>query len=139
MNLHPLVVHFPIALLSVYTLLEVYRWWRPSHGNKLVITKLLLLVIGVIGGRVAAVTGELVEDLLKRSEWERIVEAHESAANISITLYTILLVVTILIVAENYVRHRLPPYYYRYYERLIKIHNRAEVFHIWQVIAIIAL
>jgi len=116
MNLHPLVVHFPIALLSLYSLLEIYRRWKPSHGIKLEMTRLILLLVGVLGGRVALSTGEVIEDMFKRSALDKIVEAHESAANISITLYTILAVVVLVSVLERYMKHWMPKPYHTYYD-----------------------
>lgn len=47
-TLHPLFVHFPIALLTLYACIELFslfiKKWR--EDNNLFVMKLLLLIIG---------------------------------------------------------------------------------------------
>ncbi len=54
-RLHPLVLHFPIALLLLAAALEVVRlkWDRPGLGR----TITLLMVIGAVGALAATATG----------------------------------------------------------------------------------
>lgn len=139
MNLHPIVVHFPIALLSVYSLIEIYRRWKPSHASKLEITRVLLLVIGIIGGRIALATGEGIEAMYNGNELEKIVQAHAAAANTSIVLYTILLVIVLIPMLQQRIKRWIPVQYHHYLDRLIRVINRFEAYHTRQVIAIVAL
>jgi uncharacterized membrane protein len=62
-RLHPLVLHFPIALLLLAAALEVVRlkWDRPGLGR----TITLLMALGATGALVATATG-----------WEFAVESH---------------------------------------------------------------
>lgn len=90
LNIHPLVVHFPIALLTVYTALEIFRlpvltrqsWWHP--------TKTILLLIGTIGGLLALQTGDMAEDAYRGSPLRSLIELHSTFANASIIVYGIL-------------------------------------------------
>lgn len=53
---HPLVVHFPIALLLVAALLEVFSVWKTDHaGLRFAIAVNLLL--GTLGALIAALLG----------------------------------------------------------------------------------
>jgi uncharacterized membrane protein len=48
MNIHPIVVHFPIALLIVYAGIEVVSLFSTRRAQKLYTTKLVCLYIGVV-------------------------------------------------------------------------------------------
>jgi uncharacterized membrane protein len=56
-NLHPLLVHFPIALLLVAALLELLHLWRPAPLLR--DTAVVNLVIAALGGVAAGATGWL--------------------------------------------------------------------------------
>ncbi|MHB1316513.1 MAG: DUF2231 domain-containing protein [Minisyncoccota bacterium] len=88
MNIHPLFVHFPIALLTVYALAEIiwYKkitlqtwWWN---------FKAALLTLGVIGGFVALQTGDIAESIKGRSS---LIEIHSTFAAISVWIFSALL------------------------------------------------
>ncbi len=88
-NLHPLFVHFPIALLVVYSFIKILPLakyfpqvaWRQIER--------LLLVVGLAGASVALITGETAEHLVQPSR--QLVEMHSTFADISVALYCILL------------------------------------------------
>jgi uncharacterized membrane protein len=63
-NIHPLFVHFPIALLLLYSVVKILplKKWFPNTFWKN--TEILLLVTGVIGAFVASSTGENAERLV---------------------------------------------------------------------------
>lgn len=88
MNIHPMFVHFPIALLTVYALAEIiwYKrlvlqewWWN---------FKATLLLLGTLGGFAALQTGELAEELRSRSD---LIEIHSTYATITIWIFAALL------------------------------------------------
>lgn len=56
-NLHPIFVHFPIALLTIYSLLE-FIWFRKlRENNSFFLIKTSFLILGVLGAFVALATG----------------------------------------------------------------------------------
>ncbi len=89
-NLHPIFVHFPIALLFVYSIIKilpVYRWlpnvaWRDIER--------VLLVFGLGGAYLSLSTGEQSADLSRPNE--SLVEAHAFFANFSTRMYLLLLI-----------------------------------------------
>ena len=87
MNLHPLVVHFPIAFLTSYAILEILplqRWFpRVSWGE----IKFFLVVFGVLGAFAALETGESVAAQVGQSVRE-VVEVHEFFARITTAIFS---------------------------------------------------
>ena len=88
-NLHPIVVHFPIALLFLYSLIKIIpvsKWFRQVSWKQL---ERLLLLAGVLGAVVASYTGEIAE-VLTRPDYQ-LVEMHSWFAAIATWLYSLLL------------------------------------------------
>jgi uncharacterized membrane protein len=89
MNIHPLFVHFPIALLVVYSLLEIVpgirsRAWAQS-------AKVACLYIGVLGAIAALITGGMAEELVEGSHPRAyILEVHAPLAGLTSLIYLIL-------------------------------------------------
>ncbi len=90
MNIHPIFVHFPIALLTFYTLMEILRlpifqrqtWWF--------YTKAVLLIAGTIGGFAAQQTGELAEEAFRGTPTMKLVELHSTYASATLWVFGIL-------------------------------------------------
>ncbi len=91
-NIHPIFVHFPIALLFVYSVLRVLQEplqkWFPKVAWRQI--GRALLVFGVLGSFAALLTGEMAEELTRPQH--DLVEAHEMFANTTTWLYVVLLV-----------------------------------------------
>lgn len=88
-NIHPIFVHFPIALLSAYSvlrLLPLSRWF-PSVAWKQI--RPAFLFLGVIGAAVALSTGEMAEDFAVGNQ--ALVEMHAAFANAASWIYGVLL------------------------------------------------
>lgn len=102
-SLHPKVVHFPIALLMVYILLELIGvvskkefYLKAAH---------LILLLGVIGSFIAVLTGNQAFTAVKNwNESAKIVfESHQNYANITVWYFTILLALrTYLVVKKRF-------------------------------------
>lgn len=94
MDLHPITVHFPIALLTIYALMEIVRlpiftrqlFWFPM--------KAVLLLLGTAGSIVSLQTGEIAEHLAGGGN--ALIEKHAQFANITTYFFVILTVCYVL-------------------------------------------
>ncbi len=74
---HPAVVHFPIALLSLASVLAIF-WLFFGRGHK---TLMVVLFFGVAGGWLAILTGGWSEDVVNRVICDpTVTQAHEQWA-----------------------------------------------------------
>lgn len=89
-NIHPLFVHFPIALLFVYSIIKIlpFRKWFPKIAWKDI--EIILLVVGVAGALVSNLTGDVAEHLAHPNR--QLVEKHSFFALTSSWIYGGLLV-----------------------------------------------
>lgn len=73
---HPMVVHFPIALLLVSSLFDLFALrWRTEQFRE---TSFSLLVLGVLAAGAAVVTGHFAEEAVEQSGIpKRAIEIHE--------------------------------------------------------------
>ena len=76
MFLHPIVIHFPIALLTVYSILEIIRFKNTN-------IKSLLVFLGTLGAYASALTGPAGEGI-------HILDMHRLFALITITIYSLI-------------------------------------------------
>lgn len=88
MPLHPLVVHFPIALLLTATVIEIVNLFlKKDHLSK---TATVLVVVGVLSGFVSLLTGDPAESFAF-AKWGKgisdTVELHSLMATISVFLF----------------------------------------------------
>ncbi len=91
MNFHPLIVHFPIALLTFYSLAEILRfrwfvdrpWWFPL--------KAFLVIVGFLAAGAAYISGDLAGGGFQNDpQLSAVVEAHELWAKITLGIYGII-------------------------------------------------
>ena len=89
MNIHPLVVHFPIALLFLYSVIQLLplRTWFPRVEWKQI--ERVLLVVGFFGALVALATGDTAEHIFHPNR--QLVEMHSTFAGLATVLYGALL------------------------------------------------
>ena len=95
-NIHPIFVHFPIALLFIYSIIKILplkKYFPKVTWNYF---EFILLLIGVCGAFIASSTGEAAEDLIKANK--QLVEMHSTFASISTTIFGLLLLGEILII-----------------------------------------
>jgi uncharacterized membrane protein len=88
-NLHPLLVHFPIAMLFVYSVVTVapLKAWFPSFAWK--DASRVLLAVGVLGAFAALATGDTAEQLVRPDH--ALVDMHANFAAAATFLYGALL------------------------------------------------
>jgi uncharacterized membrane protein len=93
MNIHPFFVHFPIALLAVYSVLELSASVWPALRRRpwLFAVRAFLLFAGSIGALAALATGGIAEDLIRHtSNYAYIIKVHSTFAAVTTILYLIL-------------------------------------------------
>ena len=93
MNIHPFFVHFPIALLAIYAVLEMIHCRKIMHKIEFFYVKFFLLLAGTVGAFFSLGTGgdavRLHRDVLA------LVKVHSTYATITTIIFTVLLCVYI--------------------------------------------
>ncbi|TDM39198.1 hypothetical protein ETI06_12795 [Macrococcoides goetzii] len=86
MPLHPLVVHFPIALLLVGTLFEIVSL---KYRKQLNLAGTILLALGFVSGVVAFLTGDSGERFAEMhfGEVENLIHQHEDMARNAMIMF----------------------------------------------------
>jgi uncharacterized membrane protein len=93
-DIHPLIVHFPIALLCIYSVIQILpvQKWIPTIAWKQVST--LLLILGYAGALAASSSGEVAEHLSNPNH--DVLELHETFAGLVEVFYGILVGSTVV-------------------------------------------
>ncbi len=76
-NIHPMVVHFPIAFLIGAALFYLSAW--ATKSEKLAVTAFMLLILGTVSAAAAVGTGLYAEDgvMVSKSVRAHLLEIHE--------------------------------------------------------------
>ena len=102
-NLHPQIVHFPIAILFTYTLFELIGVVMKKEFYQK--AAYLLLILGVIGAFFAVLSGN--QAFASYQYWnnssKELFEFHQTFANVTVWFFTALLVIrTILLIKKKF-------------------------------------
>lgn len=90
-GLHPLVIHFPIALLIVAPVMIVIGIVSPNRGRAFFGAALILMILGTIASWLAVSTGEAAGELAERASGAAsVLEQHEELAETTRTAFTVL-------------------------------------------------
>ena len=90
-GLHPLVVHFPIALLLTAPLFVVIGALRKRGGTPFLIAALVLMALGTAGTFLAVATGEAAGRIAERTpEINAVLERHEQLAETARITFSVL-------------------------------------------------
>lgn len=98
-NIHPLVVHFPLALLILYSLLE-FIFFKKAR-EKLFITKAILVILGTISIFVAREAGELAAKGFTNGSLQNVLTLHQTFSLISLYIFLILSASYILMIIRR--------------------------------------
>lgn len=94
-KLHPLLVHFPIAIFSLYIFFELLTTFWENENLSVFIN--ILLLLGVLGGLASVLTGNQAHEALKpfiekHLISNELIEEHEQFANITLWYFFAILV-----------------------------------------------
>ena len=91
---HPLIVHFPIALLLVAPVLIVLALFLPRQSRGLFTGALVVMALGTIGTYLAVATGQAAGELAERTPGVAgVLERHEELAETARAIFTALTIV----------------------------------------------
>jgi uncharacterized membrane protein len=106
--LHPLIVHFPIALLFVAPLFVILGIVvGPLRGRAFLVSALILMALGTASIFVALETGEAASELVRCTSAAReVLRQHQDLAETTEVLFTLLTVVLAVLLCA--LHHRQP-------------------------------
>jgi uncharacterized membrane protein len=88
LNIHPIFVHFPIALLTIYSVLELIRFRRLLDSSEWFHVKFGLVVLGVLLGLVTAYTGDMAKHLIPGGRTSPLISTHELWAETTLVIFS---------------------------------------------------
>lgn len=89
-NFHPLIVHFPIAFLVLYSVLELLGFLKFFKNTYWFYLKAVLVTLGVLSAGFAIAAGQIIED--RFSDKEALVELHSKINEIATLIFFIIAV-----------------------------------------------
>lgn len=106
--LHPLIIHFPIALLLITPIfIVVGAALAPTKGRPYLIAAMILLLVGTASIFVAVETGEAAGKLAERTPgMERVLESHQSLAERTQAVFSVLSVILVALIAVPWLLKR---------------------------------
>ena len=137
-NLHPIIVHFPVALLTVYAWFELASLHPKLRNNKTIFyIKLVMLFIWTVGTIWGVLSGEVAQKLVGKSN---LVHQHEEFAEMTRNAFVLL---SLLYLAKLYVNEKhlpiakaLPPFLQNILEWIAKYTRK---FFLPQILAVVGL
>ena len=108
-SLHPLIVHFPIALLMVAPILMIVGL-LVKREQAFLTSALIVMALGTTGAWLAVATGQAAGHLAEGFPGvERLLERHEEMAETARTMFTVLTLVFAALLTIPWALKREPP------------------------------
>jgi len=102
MNIHPIFVHFPIGLLVVYALIELFESKRFRTSDVWLRVRAVLVIAGTLGAYFALSTGEMAEHIVeKERDVHALIETHSLFAGLSTAIFSLLAVTYLIQIAAG--------------------------------------
>lgn len=125
MNIHPIFVHFPIALLTIYALLEMIRFRKVLAQEYWFYIKAAIVIIGALSSYLTLYTGSLAEDYLhthgavlqNNPVSFRLIDIHSNWAVATVVIFSFIAVV----------------YTIEWLNKSAVIQNKMRTFFIWRI------
>ncbi|HED05555.1 MAG TPA: hypothetical protein ENI61_02585 [Ignavibacteria bacterium] len=143
MNIHPLFVHFPIALLVIYAFMEIIpqvwvfktQWWNS--------TKMFLSIIGILSIAPTLITGDIAEDAIIaiNPKLTPLIETHATMAAITAIVFLIPAIAYATKIIETTDWHRKILLRYKWYSLIANILHKISIFtlHRWAIFTLATL
>ncbi len=91
MNIHPILVHFPIGLLTLYAFLELFRFNMLTNKTYWFYLKASLVIIGFLSSIATFFSGDAIEDLFRGfPDQMHLVSVHSNFAFATCVLFGII-------------------------------------------------
>ncbi|MEK7186865.1 MAG: DUF2231 domain-containing protein [Patescibacteria group bacterium] len=94
MDLHPIIVHFPVALLTLYGIFELFSVRRIARKPYWFYVKAVLVIFGALGALAAWLTGESASHYV---EGVALVDMHASFAGATVILSSVIALIYLLV------------------------------------------
>lgn len=94
-NLHPIFVHFPIALFLLYSFLRFFPWPKKLPAVDWHLPRVVILVAGLLGAWLSNATGEIASHIARPNR--AILNLHEGFAAASVDVYVVLLIAELFV------------------------------------------
>lgn len=131
LNVHPIFVHFPIALLTVYSVFEFIRHGKLNSRSEWFWVKAILLILGTLGAFVAVGTGSIAAEYHR--DVRTLVHAHENFAQLTTFLYSVLSLNYLILILEQFLRGRiLSKGFQKIWSWILKL--RSVIFKAWVIV-----
>jgi len=108
--LHPLIVHFPVALLLVAPVLVLLGLvLKPERGRGLLVSALVLMILGTVAAWVAVETGEAAGRMAERTPTINVIMEHheELAESVRLVFTALTAVFATVLFLPNLIRRQL--------------------------------
>jgi|JI8StandDraft_1071087.scaffolds.fasta_scaffold55444_3 uncharacterized membrane protein len=101
MDLHPIFVHFPVALITLFALFEILPLEK-KFGKTYFMSKFLFLCLGVLMSIPAYLTGGAAEEAIEHGPLHDVVELHGFFAGVTIVVAVALFVIYLVRLGTEY-------------------------------------